>query len=63
MTVVTLYTFEDEGGSEDGYMTFSAHEARERAHSQGLRCFANEYEYSDREVAWDFTPETPAASG
>lgn len=55
MGTVTLYTFDDGEGQEDTFTTFNPKEAEDRARSQNLRCFANEYEYSDRDVAWDFS--------
>jgi len=56
MATVDLYTFEDADGCEQTFTTFSAREAKETADHNGWLCFANEYEYSDRDVAWDFRP-------
>jgi len=56
MATVTLYTFEDRDGDEGStFSTFSATEAKDHGERYALRVIANEYEYSDREVAWDFT--------
>lgn len=58
MATVTLYTFEDENGCEQTYTTFSPRDAEETAKGNGWLCIANEYEYSDREVAWDYRPKS-----
>ncbi len=55
-STVTLYTFEGADGTPDTYQTFSAPEAKERGEKYRLRVVANEYEWQDAEVAWDFTP-------
>lgn len=52
---LTLYTFEDEFGTQDTFTTMDAAEARERARQYGMRLIANEFEYSDREVVEDNT--------
>ncbi len=54
MATVTLYTFEDENGTEDSFSTFDGREARDRGQQYGMCVIANEYEWSDSEVAWDF---------
>lgn len=56
MIALTLYTFEDGHGREDGYRTFDVEEAKKRAQRYGFRVLANKYECTAREVAWDFTP-------
>ena len=54
---VTIYTFESADGREDTYTTSDCTRAKCHAECQSLRCFANEFEYSDRELAWDFTKQ------
>ncbi len=51
--MITQYTFEDADGQELTYTTFDCVEAKSHAESFGLLCIANEYEFSDRDVAWD----------
>ena len=55
MSTVTLYTFENDNGSEDTYTTFNPRDAEDRGRRCSMRVIANEYEYSDHEIAWDFT--------
>ena len=55
MSTISLYTFEDASGSEQTFTTFNAAEAKETAERNGWKCYDNEYEYSDRNPAWDFT--------
>ena len=55
METVSLYTFEDRDGCEQTFMTFDARKAEETVKENGWICFANEYVYVDREVAWDWT--------
>jgi hypothetical protein len=55
---VELYTFEDEDGTETGYSTFSAQEAKEHGRKYHLRVIANDYEWQDSEVAWDYLGDT-----
>jgi len=55
MATVSLYTFQDREGCEQTFTTFSAREAKEVAEKNNWLCFDNEYEYSDRNVAWDCT--------
>lgn len=52
---VTVYTFEDASGVEQCWTTMNATEAQEHAFQHGYKCIANEFEWSDSEVAWDFT--------
>ena len=54
---VTVYTFEDEDGSEQVWTTQNPVEARDYARLNQLKMIANEYEYSDSEVVEDFTPK------
>lgn len=56
MSTVTVYTFEDADGTEDTYTTQSAIEAKDRGQRERMRVIANEYEWTDSEMAWDFTP-------
>lgn len=51
---ITVYTFE--GETYDDYSTQDPEEARERGQRYGMKVIANEYEFSDSEVAWDFSP-------
>ena len=55
MATVTLYAFEDDDGAEQTFSTFNAVEAKDTARMNAWRCLANEYEWSDSEVVWDFT--------
>jgi len=52
---ITVYTFEDANG-EDSFSTQDAREAKEYGARYGYRVLANEYEWADSDVAWDFTP-------
>ena len=51
---ITVYTFEDTEGAESTFITQNAAEAREHAREYDLLCYANEFEFADRELAWDF---------
>lgn len=55
MATITLYTFEDADGTEDTFTTYDATVARERGEKYDMKVIANEYEWSDSEVVWDFT--------
>ena len=55
MTTISLYTFEDRNGREVTYTTFDAIKAKDTAQANGWLCFDNEYKYSDRAIAFDFT--------
>ena len=55
--MITVYTFEDASGVEQTYTTTNAAEAREHGQRYSLRVIANEHEFSDSEVAWDFTSQ------
>ncbi len=58
MSTITVYTFDDgNDGGEDCYQTQNPREAEEYALRYGKRCWANEYEYTDREVAWNYSQE------
>ena len=63
MADVTLYSFENAEGEEDGtFTTFNADAAKERGQRYNLRVIAQTYVYDDSEVAWDFTePEDEEA--
>lgn len=53
---ITVYTFEDkEGPGGDSFTTTDPDEARRRGQRYGMRVIANEYEWADQEVAWDYT--------
>jgi hypothetical protein len=54
---VTVYTFEDEDGTEVSYHTFDAHDAEQTARTNGWAVVANTYEWADSEhlPEWDFT--------
>jgi hypothetical protein len=56
MSTITVYTFEDSAG-EDTFTTQNPTEAKDRGQRYGMRVIANEYEYSDSEVVWDFTED------
>jgi hypothetical protein len=56
--IVTVYTFDDGPNGldcADEYRTTDPVEARQYAVRYRRRCWANEYEYSDRDVAFDFS--------
>jgi hypothetical protein len=56
---ITVYTFEDADGNpfNETWSTQDHVEAREYGQLHGLRVIANEYEFVDRDLAWDFTPQ------
>jgi hypothetical protein len=54
MSIITVYTFEDSEGGEDTFTTQKAIEAKDRGQRYGMRVIANDYEWTDSEVAWDF---------
>ena len=54
---IEVYVFEDKDGNPDGWQTQNGVEAKEYAQKWGLVWIALTYEYSDREVVQDFTPE------
>jgi len=56
--VITVYTFETADGAPMAYSMTDAAEAREHGRKFNLRVIANEYEFADSEVAWDYTGET-----
>jgi hypothetical protein len=58
MATITVYTFEDEQGAEQVFTTQNPIEAREHGKLYGYKVMANEFEFSDSEVAWDFTGQT-----
>lgn len=63
MTAITLYTFEDETGSEWGtFQTTNARAAKEYAQRAALRVIENVYEWTEAAPVngWDFTPEADA---
>lgn len=53
--VVTMYTFANGDGIGHIYNTFNPREAEEYARRYHCVCFANEFEYSGRDVAWNYT--------
>ena len=53
--MISLYTFEDSTGTPDTYHTYNVFEAEERARKYQQRVIANEYEWTDSEVIFDFT--------
>ena len=55
MSSIILYTFEDADGEEDTFQTSDAQEAERRGREHNLAVYANEYEYADRDLVWDFT--------
>lgn len=55
MTIRTIYSFENEDGLDDPFVSFSEGEAQDYAKQHGLRCFANHYDDSKQETAFDFT--------
>jgi len=57
VVTVTLYTFEDEYGEPDTFITDDPKEAKARGEQYAMAVYANEYEYADRELVWDFTEE------
>ncbi len=60
---VELYVFEDSAGRETTFTTYNPIEAKNHAASQGLRCIARVFEYSDSEVAWDYTEDHADSCG
>ena len=54
---IERYTFEDADGQESMFSTLSAKEAQEYAEQNGFKCIAHTYEWTDSEVAWDYTKE------
>ena len=52
---ITLYTFEDENGTEDSYSTQDIADAREYAQRYDRALIANEYEWTDSELIEDYT--------
>jgi hypothetical protein len=54
--LIEVYTFEDEHGKQDTFMTFDAHEAREYARKYSLKWLANAYQWVESEVVQDYTP-------
>lgn len=56
MDTITVFTFEDERGVEDSFSTQNPIEARDRGRMYRKKVIAHEYEWSDSELAWDFTP-------
>lgn len=57
MSSIILYTFEDADGTEDTFQTSDAQEAERHGQENSLAVYANEYEYADRDLMWDFTGE------
>lgn len=55
MSNVEVYTFENADGTEDGFTTTDAVEAREYAKANGLKWIANIYEWADSELVRDYT--------
>ena len=56
--MITVYTFEDERGREQGFMTQDWVEAKAYALEYQLLVIANEYEFSDSEPVLDARPHT-----
>jgi hypothetical protein len=54
--LIEVYTFEDEHGTQDTFMTFDAGEAREYARKYSLKWLANAYQWVESEVVQDYTP-------
>lgn len=52
---ITVYSFEDADGEVGSFTTLDAVKARDRALQHHLRVIANDYEWSDSEVVWDYT--------
>ena len=53
--IMELYTFEDKDGREQTFTTTKPMEAKEVAQRNGWKCIENTFEFSDSELAWDFT--------
>ena len=52
-----VYTFEEADGTESTWSTQDPREAQDHGRKHGLAVIANEYEWADSEIAWDFRPE------
>jgi HEPN domain-containing protein len=58
MSVISVYSFEDSYGNENGtWTTINAQEAREHAVKYGLRVIENVYEWTESVpvAEWDFS--------
>lgn len=55
MGPITVYTFENEQGVEQTFTTQNPIEAREHGKLYGFKVIANEFEFADSDLAWDFT--------
>ena len=53
---VLMYSFEKADGSEGSvFTTFNPQEAKEHGQKYGLMVIENKFEFTDSELAWDFT--------
>lgn len=55
MGAIEVYTFEDREGHEQSFTTQNPTEAAAHGERHGLRVISNRYEFSDSELAWDYT--------
>jgi hypothetical protein len=55
MDKITVYTFEWRDGHVDSFTTQDPVKARERGEQYGFKVIANDFEFTDSELAWDFT--------
>ena len=60
MATITLYTFEDVDGTESTYTESDVDKAQMHARDFDLRVIANEYEWADSQVIFDFTSKPVA---